>query len=157
MAKKKRTQKFYNENEKRTMRKLGLKPAVASGAGWLEKEDGQNDYIICQHKSTDAESYRLQQEDLRKLEYNAMIEKKLPLFVIEFLNNDEIYLLMKPEYLVDIVNYIETPKSSLEVKSESLIDIPDTDVTTKPKRNRIKSGNSNKMIEEMRNEKWRNG
>ena len=40
----KRSGKFYRKNEKEIMRSLGLKPVAGSGCGWLDKEDGQNDY-----------------------------------------------------------------------------------------------------------------
>lgn len=50
----KRSGKFYRKNEAEVMESLGLKPTKNSGSGWVEKEDGQSDEIICQLKSTDA-------------------------------------------------------------------------------------------------------
>ena len=55
MSNNKRSFKFYRQNEAEVMKSLGLKPTKNSGSGWIEKEDGQNDYIICQLKSTDAQ------------------------------------------------------------------------------------------------------
>ena len=150
MGRVKRTQKFYSENEKKTMRSLGLKPTLASGAGWIEKEDGHNDYVIAQHKSTDAESYRLCQSDLRKLEYHALIDKKIPLFVVEFLNNGEIYLIVKPGDIMAIVNYIELPNGASEVKSEPTIDVIKS--LEEPTRQMVKSGNK-KVKEELKRER----
>ena len=37
----KRSGKFYSKNEKETLRKLGLRPFPFSGAGWLEKKEGE--------------------------------------------------------------------------------------------------------------------
>ena len=66
----KRTTKFYRKNEEEVMESLGLKPTKNSGSGWIEKEDGQSDNVICQLKSTDAQSIKVNQKDLRMLEYN---------------------------------------------------------------------------------------
>ena len=47
-----RHQKDWFDREKKVMEKLGLRPQPQSGAGW-RKEDGENDYVLCQLKSTD--------------------------------------------------------------------------------------------------------
>ena len=69
------------------MEMLGLKPTTASGAGWIEKEDGQDNDFICQLKSTTNRSYRIQLDDLETLEYNAIVSHKVPVFAIQFLDN----------------------------------------------------------------------
>lgn len=104
----KRSGKFYRKNEADVMRSLGLKPTKNSGSGWIEKEDGQNDYIICQLKSTDAASIKVNQKDIRILEYNASVASKLPVFAIQFLNTNEVWLMMKPEDVEKVAQYIET-------------------------------------------------
>ena len=109
---KKRSTKFYRKNEEEVMTTLGLKPTKNSGSGWIEKEDGQNDYVICQLKSTDAQSIKVNQKDIRILERNAAIEHKLPIFAIQFLNTGEVWLMAKPEDFTSISEYIETGKTS---------------------------------------------
>ena len=104
----KRTTQLYRQNEEEVMRSLGLKPTKNSGSGWIEKEDGQNDFIICQLKSTDGQSIRVNQKDIRVLEYNASVEHKLPVFAIQFLNTGEIWLMAKPEDFTCISQFIET-------------------------------------------------
>ena len=103
-----RSFKFYRKNEQEVMKSLGLKPTKNSGSGFVEKEDGQNDYVICQLKSTDAQSIKVNQKDIRTLEKNAMIEHKIPLFAIQFLNTGEVWLMIKPEDLQDASEYILT-------------------------------------------------
>ena len=103
----KRSTKFYRKNEVEVMKSLGLKPTKNSGSGWIEKEDGQNDYVICQLKSTDAQSIKVNQKDIRILEHNAAVCNKLPLFAIQFLNTNEVWLMMKPEDVTEIAKYIE--------------------------------------------------
>lgn len=103
-----RSFKFYRKNEEEVMKSLGLKPTKNSGSGWIEKEDGQNEYVICQLKSTDAQSIKVNQKDIRTLEKNAMIEHKIPMFAIQFLNTGEVWLMLKPDDLPDAAEYILT-------------------------------------------------
>lgn len=104
----KRSGKFYRKNEAEIMQMLGLKPTKNSGSGWIEKEDGQSDKVICQLKSTDAESIRLHKKDFDVLNYNAVVAHKLPVLAIQFIQSNEVYLLVKPDSLQEIAQYIET-------------------------------------------------
>lgn len=106
----KRSTKFYRKNEAEVMESLGLKPTKNSGSGWIEKEDGQNDYVICQLKSTDAQSIKVNQSDIRILEKNATVAHKLPVFAIQFLNTGEVWLMAKPEDFASVAECIETGK-----------------------------------------------
>ena len=110
----KRSGKFYRNNEREVMRSLGLEPTPNSGSGWIVKEDGQTDDLICQLKSTDANSIKINKNDLDTLEYNSLVEHKLPVFVIQFLQSNEVYLVLKPEDLKDVVKFIKTGKVSEE-------------------------------------------
>ena len=110
----KRSGKFYRKNEQDVMRSLGLEPTPNSGSGWIVKEDGQTDDLICQLKSTDANSIRIIKNDLDTLEYNSLVSHKLPVFAIQFLQTNEVYLVLKPEDLKDVVKYVKTGKVSEE-------------------------------------------
>lgn len=127
----KRSFKFYRRNEAEVMESLGLKPTKNSGSGWIEKEDGQNDYVICQLKSTDAQSIKVNQKDIRVLEKNARIEHKLPMFAIQFLNTGEVWLMVKPEDFCDVSKYIST--GSCEARGGIEIEDVDISITTKIK------------------------
>lgn len=104
----KRSGKFYRKNEVDVMHSLGLEPTPNSGSGWLIKEDGQSEYVICQLKSTDANSIKVNKKDLDVLSYNAAVAHKLPVFAIQFLQSSEVYLIVKPEMLCEAAKYIET-------------------------------------------------
>lgn len=78
----------------------------------IVKEDGQSEEIICQLKSTDANSIKVNKSDLDTLEYNSLVSHKLPVFVIQFLQSNQTYLVLKPEDLSDIVKYINTGEIS---------------------------------------------
>lgn len=106
----KRTGKFYRRNEEEVMESLGLKPTKGSGAGWIEKADGQSEHVICELKSTDANSYRITLKDLHRLEHHATVSYKIPVFAVQFLKSNELFLLIKPEQLQDVAKYLETGK-----------------------------------------------
>lgn len=127
----KRTTKFYRKNEEEVMQTLGLTPTKNSGAGWIEKEDGQNDYVICQLKSTDAQSIKVNQKDLRILEHNASVTHKIPLFAIQFLNTGEVWLLAKPEDFTSVSEYIKTGKTASATFSVEIDTSKCTDMSVK--------------------------
>lgn len=91
----KRSTKYYRKNEADVMKRLGFKPTRNSGAGWIEKADGQSEHCICELKSTDKESFSIKQEYLRGLEYHASVTHKLPVFAFQFLNTDEVWVAIK--------------------------------------------------------------
>ena len=118
----KRSGKFYRKNEKEVMESLGLKATYNSGSGWIEKEDGTNEYLICQLKSTDAQSIKVNQKDLRILEHNAVVEHKIPVFAIQFLNTNEVWLLSKPLDLPEVAEFIKTGKANISYIEDDIID-----------------------------------
>lgn len=106
----KRSGKFYRKNEAEVMKELGFEPTPNSGSGWIIKEDGVSDECMCQLKSTDAKSIKVNLQDIHTLEYNSGVEHKIPIFAIQFLNTNEVFLVIKPEDLQDAARYIKTGK-----------------------------------------------
>lgn len=90
------------------MSALGLKPTKNSGAGWVEKEDGQNVHLIAQLKSTDAASIKVNLRDIEVLEANALVCHKVPVFVIQFLGTGDTFILARPSDMAKVVEYINT-------------------------------------------------
>lgn len=113
----KRSGKFYRKNEAEVMKELGLQPTPNSGSGWIIKEDGQNDYLICQLKSTDAQSIKINQKDIRTLEKNAITAHKIPIFCIQYLNTGECWLMAKPEDFIEVANILNgyIPKNDNDI------------------------------------------
>lgn len=145
----KRTGKFYRKNEREVMESLGLEPTPNSGSGWIIKEDGQSEDIICQLKSTDAQSIKVNQKDLRILEKNAIISHKLPVFAIQFLNTNEVWLMCKPEDICDVSEYLNTGN----IKRETIIEVEDV---SSVKSNKVikSSGNAREQFHEELNKKY---
>ena len=106
----KRSGKFYSQNEKRTLKALGLTPAPASGAGWVVKEDGENETLMVQLKSTDSLSYRINRVvmkrisrlDMKKLEFHAEVSNKVPVFLVQFLKDDRLYAIVDVNNIDDL-------------------------------------------------------
>jgi hypothetical protein len=146
----KRQGKFYRRNEADVMKQLGFRPTKNSGSGWIEKEDGISEDCICQLKSTDANSIKVNKKDLDCLNYNAAVAHKIPVFAIQFLNSQEVYLIIKPEDLNELSKYIETgERISIEdfvgVNTNKLEDV------TPNKVNKVKSSSS---AREKYNREW---
>lgn len=81
------------------MARLGLQQTAGSGNSWIAKEDGESDTVLCQLKSTDADSIRIKKQDIDALLYHAAVAHKVPLFAIQFLQTEELYLMVRPEDL----------------------------------------------------------
>ena len=147
-----RSFKFYRKNEEEVMRSLGLKPTKNSGSGWIEKEDGQSENVICQLKSTDANSNKVNKKDLDVLSYNAAVAHKLPVFAIQFLQSNEVYLIIKPEMLCEAAKYIET--GEYESANEFVgIDLSEHEETTVSVKRVIKSSSNAREEFHKQNEK----
>lgn len=148
----KRSFRFYRKNEADVMRSLGLKPTKNSGSGWVEKEDGISDAVICQLKSTDKESIKLNKRDIDVLNYNAGVCHKMPVFAIQFMQSNEVYLLVKPDMLTDIAKYIET--GTYASQNDFLdLDVSDVEETTAKTKRKIKSSSSARIRFNEENEK----
>lgn len=151
----KRSGKFYRKNEEEVMKLLGFDPTPNSGSGWIVKEDGQNENAICQLKSTDAQSIKVSKYDIDRLEYNASVENKLPVFAIQFLQSNEVFLVIRPEYMQELSEYIESGKvdtfnSFLGIDENMVLDD-----TTVNRRKVIKSSSSAKdRFREEQNKKF---
>lgn len=138
----KRSGKFYRSNESEIMRSLGLQPTSNSGSGWVEKEDGQSESVICQLKSTDANSIRLNLDDWNTLEYNAAVSHKLPVFALQFIGTGDVFLAVRPDDLKAVAAaltgdavYRSKVARALESVSKDVLlpirkDVPETAQTT---------------------------
>lgn len=144
----KRSTKYYRKNEAKVMKKLGLVPTKNSGAGFEEKEDGYNEYILAQLKSTDKQSISMKMDDVHKLEYHAQVEHKVPVFVLQFLENDDVFICMRPNDIPLVSQYLELGQCSIP----NTIEIP-TDNKPQPPKDVISSGDRNTFWDEYKKEK----
>lgn len=132
----KRSGKFYRKNEEEVMKLLGFMPTKNSGSGWIEKEDGQSEDAICQLKSTDAQSIKVNLQDLHTLDYNAEVSHKVPVFAIQFISSNEVFLVVRPENLENLDSIIKGQKVE---KLDLGIELGDFETTKKVKKIRSNS------------------
>lgn len=119
MSKNKRSTKWYRQNEREVAEMFDMQPTKNSGAGWIEKEDFQNDYLLAQLKSTDAQSISIKKKDIDILEYNALVSHKVPLFMIQFIESNECFVLCRPSDIVYLAQYLKEKK--VEKKSKKVL------------------------------------
>lgn len=100
----KRTGKFYYRNEREVMEQLGLQTVPGSGSGWVHKEDGENENVMVQLKSTDSDSYRINMFDIKQLEYHAMVSHKVPIFLVQFLKQQKLYAMVEVGNIEELFN-----------------------------------------------------
>ncbi len=151
----KRSGKFYSKNEQEVMNELNLIPCKQSGAGWLEKEDGYNNEILAQLKSTDSNSYRFSLDDWYKLLYHANEQHKLPLFVLQFLEDNEQLLILRKEDLKAIACSLLNVKKLINDVEQSNFEIEPVNIGKEFNASNIKKCEQarNKFYEERRR-KW---
>lgn len=117
----KRLTRFYRKNEEEVMHRLGINPTINSGAGWIQKEDGESELFMCQLKSTDNKSISVKQEDINALEYHACISHKIPVFALQFLTTDSVYVMIPEEEFKGYQGYRKAKQN--ETFSQKSVDI----------------------------------
>lgn len=135
---------------------LGLAPTPNSGSGWIVKEDGQSEHIICQLKSTDALSISVKKNDLDKLMHNSFVSHKIPVFALQFIKSGEVWVMTKPEYLEDISEYIKTGESnSRNFLGIEQIELDDTETCPVEKKKIVSSSRAKKNFKSEMDEKYK--
>lgn len=107
-----RSGKDWYRNEREVMEHLGLAQVPGSGSSWVAREDGENDYVLCQLKSTDANSIRVQLQDIYELQVHAAESRKLPVFAIQFRKSNDVFLLVSPVDLQEVAEHMRDPRSA---------------------------------------------
>lgn len=94
------------------MKRYGLKPCPGSGNTEIFKEDGENDKLLAQLKSTQGKSISFKKSDILKLIKNASIAHKKPIFFIDFVsgNEDLILMAMRPFDIIEIAEEFQKLK-----------------------------------------------
>lgn len=139
------------------MKMLGLTPTIASGSKWVEKEDGYNDEVLAQLKSTEHGSFRITMDDLKKLEYHAMVEHKAPVFLIDFIKPDRLYLVVEVNNIQEVYNHLFGNNLSMANKPQptiinELLQKDQDETASQLNRCKITSGNKEKFWEEKQQE-----
>lgn len=113
----KRLSRWYFKNEKKVLEKLGLNPQPGSGSGELFKEDGENENLLAQLKTTETKSIKITMKDFIALEDNALVCHKTPVFINQVISKkrNDIFITCKVEDLMIIAKnlnndlYVDKP------------------------------------------------
>ena len=129
----KRSGKDWYRNEREVMELLGFKQVPGSGSSWVAREDGESEHVLCQLKSTDAQSIRVQLQDIHELQVHAAVAHKMPVFAIQFRGSNEVFLLVSPLDAGDLSGYIRHPTGKLEPFNKDALVVDELDAWQPPR------------------------
>lgn len=73
---------------------------AGSGNGWVRKGDVRSDKELWELKITSAKSYSLKYDELRKLFEQAIMDGRIPIFLVEFMKQGESFVVLtKDDYM----------------------------------------------------------
>lgn len=117
--------RWYRKNEAEVMEQLGFKPVPNSGAGWISKEDGENEWGLCQLKSTDKESISVKLQDINVLEKHAIVSHKIPVFAIQYIKQNKTMLMISPDDLPKVAALILSDEKERKEILKKVLTQPD--------------------------------
>jgi hypothetical protein len=73
---------------------------AGSGNGWVRKGDVRAEQELWELKITSAKSFSLKYEDLRKVYEQALVDGRIPIFLVEFMKQGESFVVLtKDDYM----------------------------------------------------------
>lgn len=92
--------KDSQRQEKALARKLGGSVNSGSGNGWVRKGDVRTEDELFELKITSAKSYSLKDAELENNSNQALIDGRIPIFLVEFKSSGNSWVIMsKDDYL----------------------------------------------------------
>lgn len=88
------TVKDSQKQEKALARKLGGSVNSGSGNGWIRKGDVRTEDELWELKITSSKSYALKDAELQKNIDQALIDGRIPVFVVEFKPTGNAYVIL---------------------------------------------------------------
>ena len=77
---------------------MGGKRTAASGAFWSRKGDVRTDNLLVEHKYTAAKSFSIKSAELRKIETEAILDGRMPVFAFH-LHDKNYVILLEDDFL----------------------------------------------------------
>ncbi len=94
------TVKDSQRQERGLAKELGGSVNAGSGNGWVRKGDVRSDKELWECKITSAKSFSLKYDDLRKVFEQAIIDGRIPIFMVEFMKQGESFVVLtKDDYM----------------------------------------------------------
>lgn len=98
-------QRASQAHEKRLEKVLGGSRTAASGAFWSRKGDVRSERFLAEHKYTAAQSFSVKSSELRKIETEALLVGRVPIFCVSLGNRD--YVILLEEDFIEMANLSE--------------------------------------------------
>lgn len=93
--------KDSQRQERRLAKELTGTVNSGSGNGWVRKGDVRTEDELFELKITDAKSYSLKDSELDKLTTQALVDGRLPIFMVQFKTTGNEWVIMsKDDYLM---------------------------------------------------------
>lgn len=99
-------QKASQAHERRLEKVLDGSRTAASGAFWSRKGDVRSERFLAEHKYTAAKSFSLKSAELKKIETEALLVGRIPIFCISLGNRD--YVLLMEEDFIELSGISDT-------------------------------------------------
>lgn len=94
------TLKDSQRQERSLAKQLGGSVNAGSGNGWVRKGDVRSDKELWECKITSSKSYSLKYEELRKVYEQALMDGRIPIFLVEFMKQGESFVVLtKDDYM----------------------------------------------------------
>ena len=100
-------QKQSQAHEKRLEKVLGGSRTAASGAFWSRKGDVRSERFLAEHKYTAAKSFSLKASELKKIETEALLVGRVPIFCIALDGKD--YVVVLEDDFIELAELGDTP------------------------------------------------
>lgn len=89
--------KDSQKQERAFSRMVGGSLNSGSGNGWIRKADIRTEDELFELKITDAKSYSLKDAELQKLSDQALVDGRIPVFMIEFKSTGNKWVIMSED------------------------------------------------------------
>lgn len=100
-------QKASQAHEKRLEKVMGGSRTAASGAFWSRKGDVRTEDYLIEHKYTAGKSFSIKSSELNKIETEALLVGRTPVFCFSLGNRD--YVILLEQDFVEIADLGDTP------------------------------------------------
>ena len=100
-------QKQSQAHEKRLEKVLGGSRTAASGAFWSRKGDVRSEKYLAEHKYTAAKSFSVKSSELQKVETEALLVGRVPIFCVSLGNRD--YVILLEDDFIEMAGLGDTP------------------------------------------------
>lgn len=96
------THRDSQKQEQALARKLGGSVNSGSGNGWIRKSDVRTDNELWELKITSAKSYSLKDAELQQNINHALMDGRMPIFLVEFKPTGNRYVIMDENDYMDL-------------------------------------------------------